>query len=119
MIDRSRFGLNRIMCPTLDMEEFFQLTNELGLNWVELRNDINGGKIIDFYSIQEIRNLAKQYNIQICSINALQRFNNLQEIDKIKEDMDLSNVEIEFNIILREDPIKSESGKVPLRIYNI
>ena len=87
MIDRSRFGLNRIMCPTLDMEEFFQLTNELGLNWVELRNDINGGKIIDFYSIQEIRNLAKQYNIQICSINALQRFNNLQEIDKIKEEL--------------------------------
>jgi len=87
MIDRFRFGLNRIMCPTLDMEEFFQLTNELGLNWVELRNDINGGNIIGSYSIQEIRDLAKQYHIQICSINALQRFNNLEEIDKTKEEL--------------------------------
>jgi len=87
MIDRSRFGLNRILCPTLGIEEFFQLANELGLNWVELRNDMNAGKIIDAYSIREIRDLAKQYNIRICSINALQRFNNLEEIDKIKEEL--------------------------------
>lgn len=87
MIDRSRFGLNRILCPYLGIEEFFQLANELGLNWVELRNDMNGGKIVDAYSIREIRHLTKQYNIQICSINALQRFNNLEEIDKIKEEL--------------------------------
>ena len=87
MIDRSRFGLNRILCPYLGIEEFFQLANELELNWVELRNDIKGGKIIDAYSIREIRDLTKQYNIQICSINALQRLNNLEEIDKIKEEL--------------------------------
>lgn len=51
----------------------------------------------------------------IISLDKKQGFNK----GKIKEDMDLSNVDIEFNIILREDPIKTESGKVPLRIYNI
>lgn len=87
MIDRFRFGLNRIICPSLDIEEFFQLANELELQWLELRNDLPGKEIIDSFSPQETRYLAQHYNVQICSINALQKFNVLEEIDRIKEEL--------------------------------
>ena len=59
MIDRSRFGLNRIICPSLGIKEFFQLANDLRLNWVELRNDLPGKGIIDSYSTQEIKSLSQ------------------------------------------------------------
>ncbi len=87
MIDRCRFGLNRIMCPSLDIKEFFQLANELELKSVELRNDLPDMGIIDSCSTQEISSLIQQYSIQICSINALQKFNYLEEIDRIKKEL--------------------------------
>ncbi len=87
MIDRSRFGLNRIICPSLDIKEFFQLTNELEFDYVELRNDLPGRGMLDSYSTQEISLLTQQYNIQICSINALQKFNFLEEIERIKKEL--------------------------------
>lgn len=82
MIERFRFGLNRIICPSFDIKDFFQLARDLGLQYVELRNDLPGRKVIDHYSAQEIRYLAKRYNIKICSINALPQFNYLEEIDR-------------------------------------
>lgn len=87
MIDRCRFGLNRIICPSLDIKDFFQLANDLELNSVELRNDLPGKKIIDHYSIQEINDMAKRFHIQISSINALQQFNRIEEIDRIIEEL--------------------------------
>ena len=87
MVERSRFGLNRVICPALDIEDFFQLANDLGLQYVELRNDLPEKKIIDDYSVQEIRSLARRYNVKICSINALQEFNYLVNIDKAKKEL--------------------------------
>jgi 2-keto-myo-inositol isomerase len=89
MIERNKFGLNRIICPTLDIKDFFQLANDLGLGYVELRNDLpaNANKIIDNYSTQEIRHLSRRYNIQICSIDAIQQFNYLEEIDRVREEL--------------------------------
>jgi 2-keto-myo-inositol isomerase len=87
MIDRIRFGLNRIINPSLNIRDFFQLANELELAWVELRNDLPGRKLLDYFTAQEIRYLAQRYHVQICSINALQQFNNLAEIKKIKEEL--------------------------------
>ena len=42
MIENSRISLNRIICPSLELEDFFKLTAELGLQKVELRNDLPG-----------------------------------------------------------------------------
>ncbi len=89
MIARNRFGLNRMICPSLDMKDFFQLANDLELKSVELRNDLPGKKIIDDYSPQEINDLAGRYDIQICSINALQQFNNFPEIERVKKELHL------------------------------
>lgn len=87
MIDRSHFGLNRIINPSLNIRSFFQLANELEMTWVELRNDLPGKKLLDYFTAQEIRYLAQRYHVRIYSINALQQFNNLAEIEKIKEDL--------------------------------
>ena len=87
MVERSRFGLNRIICPTLDIKDFFQLANDLELQYVELRNDLPEKNIIDDYSVQEIRSLIRYYNVKICSINALQEFNYLAKIDKTKKEL--------------------------------
>ncbi len=87
MIERSRFGLNRIICPSLDIKEFFQMANDLELHYVELRNDLVGENIIDNYSVQEIRYLIRRYNIHICSINAVQRFNYWEEITRVKKEL--------------------------------
>ena len=75
MIDRSRISLNRILFPAANLEEFFRLTSELGLNKVELRNDIHGKGIIDSYSPKQVKRLSEKYGITIRTINALQKFN--------------------------------------------
>ena len=54
MMERSRFSLNRIIYPDLNLEDFFKFTADLGLNKVELRNDLPGKGVIDTYSPEEI-----------------------------------------------------------------
>ncbi len=72
---KSNFSLNRIILPDLGLEEFLKLTSELGLNKVELRNDLPGAGIIDTYSPEQVKKLTAKYGIKILSINALQKFN--------------------------------------------
>ena len=75
MLDNSRFSLNRIIAPDLDLERFFKFTQELGLSKVELRNDLPGGRILDDMSPADAKALADSYGIQILTINAIQQFN--------------------------------------------
>jgi len=75
MIERSRISLNRIIYPDLNLEDFFKFTADLGLNKIELRNDLPGIGIIDTYSPEQIKDLSKKYGIDIITINALQKFN--------------------------------------------
>ena len=75
MIEKKRFALNRIACPSLSLEDFFTLTVDLGLSKVELRNDLPGGAVIDGRPAAEVRELAERRGVTIISINALQKFN--------------------------------------------
>lgn len=75
MFERSRISLNRIIYPDLNLEDFFKFTADLGLNKVELRNDLPERGIIDTYSPEQIKDLSKKYDIEILTINALQKFN--------------------------------------------
>jgi 2-keto-myo-inositol isomerase len=75
MIDRKRFALNRITCPSLGLEDFFRFTTDLGLSKVEIRNDLPGGAIIDGMPPMKAAELAQRHGIRILSINALQKFN--------------------------------------------
>ena len=75
MIKRSKFSLNRIIYPKLNLEDFFKFTKNLDLNKIELRNDLPGGEIIDGYSHEQLKELSKKYGVEILTINALQKFN--------------------------------------------
>ncbi|MFC1875830.1 TIM barrel protein [Thermodesulfobacteriota bacterium] len=87
MLNKSRFGLNRMVCPGLGLESFFRLTRELGLNKVELRNDLSGGKILDDYSPEEVNAMTDQTGIQVITINAIQHFNLVPAWDRVYEDV--------------------------------
>jgi 2-keto-myo-inositol isomerase len=75
MIRKSKIGLNRILFPTANLEEFFKLSSHMGLHKIELRNDLPGAGIIEPYSPEEVKALSEKYNIKIITINALQKFN--------------------------------------------
>jgi 2-keto-myo-inositol isomerase len=75
MISRSKISLNRILLPSVSLEEFFKLSADMGLNKVELRNDLAGIGIIAPYSPEQVKGLSAKYNIKILTINALQKFN--------------------------------------------
>jgi hypothetical protein len=66
---------NRIIYPKLKLEDFFKFVKDLGLNKIELRNDLPGGKIIDGYTPGQLKELSKKYGVEILTINALQKFN--------------------------------------------
>lgn len=74
-LNRSRFCLNRIISPALVLDDFFNLAKDIGISYVELRNDLPGEEILDGLPPGEVRSLAENYGIQIVTINAIQRFN--------------------------------------------
>jgi len=88
MIDKARFGLNRITCPSSSLAEFYELAAALGISKVELRNDIGGKDPIDGLDPAEARRLASARGIRVISINALQKFNLASAREKVAADLD-------------------------------
>jgi 2-keto-myo-inositol isomerase len=86
-IDRTRFCLNRIVNPALDLESFFKLAGELGLSAVELRNDLPGVNIIDDLAPEQARALADRYQVRILTINAIQRFNLSTVLEEVTQEV--------------------------------
>lgn len=74
-----RFCINRKIAPNLDLEPFFSLVKRCGLSKVELRNDMPSGKVTDNLSNDQLNALAAKYGIEIITINALGRFNLLDD----------------------------------------
>ncbi|MBY5326575.1 TIM barrel protein [Rhizobium leguminosarum] len=70
-----RFALNHMAAPSLAIEDFFALARSLGIDAVEIRNDLSGNAILDGTQPQVIRQAAARHGLTIISINALQRFN--------------------------------------------
>lgn len=70
----ARFALNHIIAPRLGLADFFALAKGLGIDAVEIRNDIPGNAILDGTPPGEVRRLAEAAGVTILSINALQRF---------------------------------------------
>jgi len=69
-----RFALNHMTAPRLAPEAFFALAAGLGLDAVEIRNDLAGNAILDGTPPARIRDLARAAGVRLLSINALQRF---------------------------------------------
>jgi len=75
MINRSNICLNRILFPTITLEDFFKISSDLDIHKVELRNDLPARTSIDSLIPEQVVALSENYGIKILSINALQRFN--------------------------------------------
>lgn len=70
-----RLALNHIVAPRTDIDSFFALAKRLGLDGVEIRNDLEGRAIADGTAAALVRSAAERHGVRILSINALQRFN--------------------------------------------
>jgi 2-keto-myo-inositol isomerase len=87
MIRRSKISLNRILFPDLSLEEWFKTMSDMGLNKVELRNDLPEMGIIAPYSPEQVKGLSQKYDIEILTINALQKFNLGAVLPKVLEEL--------------------------------
>jgi 2-keto-myo-inositol isomerase len=69
------FAINHMVAPRRTLAELVALASALGLDAVEIRNDLDGVPIADGTEPGRIRDEAKAAGVRILSINALQRFN--------------------------------------------
>jgi 2-keto-myo-inositol isomerase len=69
-----QFALNHMVAPRLDYSAFFDLALRLGINAVEIRNDIPTAKMGN-KNAKIIGKMAKDKGITVINVNALQRWN--------------------------------------------
>jgi 2-keto-myo-inositol isomerase len=69
------YAINHIVAPRRSFADLVALATALGLDAVEVRNDLPGTAILDGIDASEVRNQAEAGGVRILSINALQRFN--------------------------------------------
>jgi len=74
------FSINRISAPRIPFNEFAALAKRLGVDAIEIRNDLAGVEMVDGTPGKEIGDLAKAHGLTIRSINALQRFEQFDDI---------------------------------------
>lgn len=74
MAQQLHFALNRMAAPRLRFADFAAMTRRLGVNAIEIRNDLPDIEIGDGVPATEIGAIAKAHGLTIRSINALQRF---------------------------------------------
>jgi len=69
------FALNRTCAPQLLLAEFIALASRVGVQAVEIRNDIEGREFHDGTPAREVRARLQDAGLKVASVNALQRFN--------------------------------------------
>jgi 2-keto-myo-inositol isomerase len=69
-----KFALNHMVAPKLGYREFFELALRLGINAVEIRNDIPVS-LMGTKNAKVIGKMAKDMGLTIININGLQRWN--------------------------------------------
>lgn len=69
------FSLNHMTTPHLSVPDFFAFSKSLGIDAVEIRNDLQDQAIIDGTPAASVKQWAEEAGVKILSINALQRFN--------------------------------------------
>ncbi len=69
-----RFCLNRMSAPRMGFEAYAAMTRRLGVQAIEIRNDLPGVELRDGMPAGDVGAIAKAHGLTIRSINALQRF---------------------------------------------
>lgn len=70
-----RFALNRTCAPGLPLAEFITLATVVGVQAVEIRNDVAGREFADGTPAAEVKARLDAVGLAVASVNALQRFN--------------------------------------------
>ncbi len=87
MITRERFALNRIIYPDIPLKDFIEMTDSCGIHYIELRNDLGNGDIIDSLTASNVKQMCDEANISIISINAIQKFNLPSNFSNAREEI--------------------------------
>jgi 2-keto-myo-inositol isomerase len=84
-----RYSLNRTCSPDLTLAQFIELAKAVGVDAIEVRNDIPGREFADGTEAAVISAALSEAGLGLASINALQRFN---DWDRDREEEALSLV---------------------------
>jgi 2-keto-myo-inositol isomerase len=80
--------LNRIIKPQIPLEEFLQFTADLGIRYVEIRNDFTDKGVLDGLSDGALQMAFNQTGVKALTINALYPFEDTkvlkENIEKLK-----------------------------------
>ena len=66
-----KFALNRITAPHLSLGHYLDLCHTLGIDNIELRNDIAGSEIQNTKDIGQVAKTCQSANIKVLTVNAL------------------------------------------------
>src|SRR5260221_1360153 len=80
--------LNRIIKPQIPLEEFLKFTTDLGIKFVELRNDFTDKGILDGLSDAALQKAFKDTGIKALTINARYPF---EDVKGLKENIEKLN----------------------------
>ena len=83
------FSLNRTCSPDMTLAQFAVLAKAVGVEAIEVRNDIPGREFADGTKADDLRAILDDAGLRLASINALQRFN---DWDRHREDEAVSLV---------------------------
>ena len=70
-----RLAINRTCAPQYSLGAFIALASAVGVQAVEIRNDIDGREFADGTPAKELRARLDDSGLAVASVNALQRFN--------------------------------------------
>ena len=82
MSQKIHFAINRISAPRLPFTEFAAMSKRLGVDAIEIRNDLPGVELVDGTPAKDVSAAAKANDLVVRSINALQRF---EQFDAVRE----------------------------------
>src|SRR6266403_5803476 len=81
--------LNRVIKPQIPLEEFLQFTADLGIKYVEVRNDFTNKGVLDGLSDAALQMSFKETGVKALTINALYPFEDVkvlkENIEKLKD----------------------------------
>ncbi|PTL90288.1 xylose isomerase [Halomonas litopenaei] len=69
------FALNHMVCPRYSIEQLMRLAVELGIDAVELRNDVGDNSLATLEQAVAAGELARELGLSVLSVNALYPFN--------------------------------------------
>lgn len=123
MISRNRMCINRKTVPGLSLPEFLRLVNELGIHYVELRNDLgvkqSNTNILDGMDVAEVNKLLTKYQIKVTDINSLgnsdllsNKQNNLSDLkEMIAVAKEINTNQILFCPTMSKNDLRSDNQK--------